>query len=146
MSQTPHLRGLGDRVRQVLLFEIGGLVLVTPAFSWASGVSMMDSVGLLAVFALMAALWNAAFNTAFDWVEGRLSGRTADLRPLFLRVAHALMFELGLMLMTLPVLMAWTGMGWLEAVMADIGLVLAYVVYAFLFNIAYDRVFPIRSS
>ena len=39
--------------------------------------------------------------------------------------------------------MAWTGMGWLEALVADIALAAAYVAYAFIFNLAYDRCFPI---
>ncbi|THF59448.1 PACE efflux transporter [Pseudothauera rhizosphaerae] len=143
MSAAPRLRSLPDRVRQIALFEVGGLVLITPPFAWASGVPLADSAGLLALVALIAALWNAGYNTAFDWAEGRLTGRTADRRPLSLRVLHAFGFEGGLLLMSLPVIMGWTGMGWLEALVADIGLALAYVAYAFAFNLSYDRVFPI---
>lgn len=144
-SPQPQLRSIGDRIRQVCLFEIGGLLLITPPFAWASGASLEDSVGLLALIALIAAVWNTCYNTGFDWVEGRLTGRTADRRPWGLRAAHALGFELGLLAMSLPVIIAWTGMGWLEALLADIGLALAYVLYAFVFNLAYDRMFPIAS-
>lgn len=140
----PKLRSFGDRVRQVCLFEVGGLLLITPPFAWLSGASLTESVGLLAVIALIAALWNTAYNSCFDWVEGRLTGRTADRRPWRMRAVHALGFELGLLAMSLPVIVAWTGMGWLEALVADIGLALAYVLYAFVFNIGYDRVFPIE--
>ncbi|WP_407279058.1 PACE efflux transporter [Aromatoleum evansii] len=129
----------------MILFEVGGLALITPPFAWLSGVPMGDSLGLLAVTALIAALWNAVYNTAFDWVEGRLTGRTADRRPVGLRAMHALGFEGGLLLMTLPVIMAWTGMGWVEALIADLGLATAYVIYAFAFNLGYDRVFPIEA-
>ena len=142
-SSPPRLRSIGDRIRQVCLFELGGLVLITPPFAWASGTSLSDSVGLLALIALIAAVWNACYNTCFDWIEGRLTGRTADRRPWGLRAAHALGFELGLLAMSLPVIIAWTGMGWLEALIADIALALGYVLYAFLFNLAYDRIFPI---
>ena len=34
-------------------------------------------------------------------------------------------------------------MGWLDALIADIAVALAYVAYAFIFNLAYDRCFPI---
>jgi len=146
MNSSPKLRSPLDRVRQVLLFEIGGLLLITPPFIWASGVSAMDSLGLLAVIALIAALWNAGYNTSFDWVEGRMTGRTADRRPYLMRMAHAVGFEGGLILISLPIIMAWTGMGWIEALLADIALALAYVVYAFFFNLGYDRVFPIASG
>lgn len=146
MSHTPPLRSFRDRLRQIVLFEIGGLVLITPPFAWASGVSLGDSIGMLALIALIAALWNGSYNTAFDWIEGRLTGRTADRRPWRLRALHAAGFEGGLLLMTLPVVMAWTGMDWITALAADIALAVAYVVYAFLFNLAYDRLFPIPQN
>jgi uncharacterized membrane protein len=144
MSQRPKLRSLPDRIRQVALFEVGGLLLITPPFVWLSGVPLADSIGLLAIIAGVAALWNALYNTSFDWIEGRCTGRPADQRPLLLRAAHAVGFESGLLLISLPIIIYWTGMGWLEALIADIGLALAYVAYAFVFNLAYDRVFPIE--
>ncbi|MBL8451900.1 MAG: PACE efflux transporter [Zoogloea sp.] len=141
----PIQRSLWDRLRQVALFEIGGLVLISPPFVWLSGVPATDSIGLLLILALIAALWNGAYNTSFDWIEGRLTGRTADRRPWALRAAHAVGFEGGLLLMTLPVIVLWTGMDWLTALVADIGLALAYMVYAFGFNLAYDRLYPISA-
>ena len=144
MSQRPKLRSLPDRIRQVALFEVGGLLLITPPFVWLSGVPLADSIGLLAIIAAVAALWNAVYNTSFDWIEGRFTGRPADQRPLLLRAAHAVGFEGGLLLISLPIIIYWTDMGWLEALIADIGLALAYVAYAFVFNLAYDRVFPIE--
>lgn len=146
MSQPPKLRSLPDRIRQVLLFEVGGLLLITPPFVWLSGVPLADSIGLLAIIAAVAALWNAIYNTGFDWIEGHFTGRPADRRPTLLRAAHAIGFEGGLLLVSLPIIMVWTGMGWLEALIADIGLALAYVAYAFVFNLAYDRVFPIAQT
>ena len=145
-SKPPPLRTLPDRIRQVALFEVGGLVLITPPFVWLSGVPATDSLGLLALIALIAALWNTSYNTAFDWIEGRLTGRTADRRPMLGRCLHALGFESGLLLVSLPIIMWWTGMNWLEALIADIGLALAYVAYAFVFNLIYDRAFPIESA
>lgn len=146
MSAQPRLRSLPDRLRQVALFEIGGLLLITPPFAWLSGVPVLDSIGLLALLALIAAIWNGVYNTAFDWCEGRLTGRTADRRPFRLRCLHAVGFETGLLLMTLPVIVWWTGMGWAEALVADIGLAISYTVYALLFNLGYDRMFPIGDA
>lgn len=146
MSKIPKMRSPIDRVRQVLLFEIGGLVLITPPFVWLTDVSPLDSLGLLAMIAAIAAVWNALYNTSFDWVEGRITGRTSDQRPVPLRVLHAVGFESGLLLVSLPVVMVWTGMGWVEALLADIGLAVAYVVYAYIFNLGYDRVFPVSQA
>ncbi|AWI76799.1 hypothetical protein CEW87_09210 [Parazoarcus communis] len=137
------MRSFRDRLRQILLFELGGLLLVTPPFAWASGVPLIDSAGLLAVLALVAALWNGGFNTTYDWIEGRLTGRTADRRPFAQRCLHAVLFEGGLLMLTLPVLMLWTGLEWWPALLADVAVALAYTVYAFVFNLGYDRLFPI---
>lgn len=145
-APRPKLRSLYDRLRQIALFEVGGLLLITPPFAWASGVPLVESVALLAILALVAAIWNGSFNTCFDWVEGRLTGRTADRRPLRLRLVHAALFESGLLLLTLPVIMLWTGMGWVEALVADLALALTYTVYAFVFNLGYDRMFPIEPA
>ncbi|MCB1887104.1 MAG: PACE efflux transporter [Rhodocyclaceae bacterium] len=144
--KSPPQRRLVDRLRQIALFELGGLLLITPPFMWLSGVGLEHSLGLLASAALVAALWNAAYNIGFDRVEGHLTGRTADRRPWRLRVIHAIGFELGLLLLTLPLVMAWTGLGWLAALLADLALAAAYVVYAFAFNLAYDRAFPICAA
>lgn len=145
-SQAPPLRTLTDRMRQVALFEGGGLLLITPPFIWLSGVEVIDSFVLLAVIALIAALWNTVYNTTFDWAEGRLTGRTADRRPLPWRIVHAIGFETGLLLVSLPIIVAWTGMTWLQALLADIALAITYTVYAFVFNLAYDRLFPIAAA
>ena len=56
---------------------------------------------------------------------------------------HAVLFEGGLLMLTLPVLMVWTGLEWWPALLADVAVALAYTVYAFLFNLGYDRLFPI---
>ena len=145
-AHRPPLRSLRDRIRQLLLFEAGGLLLITPGFVWLSGVPASDSIGLLALIALLAALWNTGYNTGFDWVEGRLTGKTADRRRFGWRIVHAAGFEGGLLLVSLPIIIVWTGMGWLEALIADLGIAAAYVGYAFVFNLGYDRLYPIPDN
>ncbi|HJV24876.1 MAG TPA: PACE efflux transporter [Aromatoleum sp.] len=145
-AHSPQLRSFRDRARQIVLFEVGGLLLITPPFAWATGAPLLESSALMAVMALLAAVWNTVFNTSFDWIEGRLTGRTADRRPVRLRALHAVGFEGGLLLLTLPVIVLWTGLGWAEALVADLALAAAYVVYAFAFNLAYDRLFPIQPA
>ena len=144
IAPSPRLRSFRDRLRQIVLFEAGGLLLITPPYVWLTGQPGGESVVLMAALALLAATWNGIYNTAFDWIEGRLTGRTADRRPWPLRILHAAGFEGGLLLMTLPVIVWWTTMGWIEALVADLGLAAAYTAYAFVFNVAYDRLFPIE--
>ena len=146
MTAPPRLRSLPDRLRQIALFEVGGLILITPPYIWLTGQPGGESLALMAALALLASVWNGVYNTAFDWIEGRLTGRPADLRPWLARMLHATGFELGILLMGLPLIVWWTGMSWRAALIADIGLALAYMVYAFGFNLAYDRMFPIAAA
>ena len=143
IAPSPRLRSVRDRLRQIVLFEAGGLLLITPPYVWLTGQPGGESVVLMAALALLAATWNGIYNTAFDWIEGRLTGRSADLRPWSVRAFHAAGFELGILLMSLPLIVVWTDMSWTAALLADLGLAVAYVAYAFVFNLAYDKAFPI---
>ena len=143
MTAPPRLRSLPDRLRQIALFEVGGLLLITPPYIWLTGQPGGESLALMAALALLASVWNGVYNTAFDWIEGRLTGRSADLRPWSVRAFHAAGFELGILLMSLPLIVVWTDMSWTAALLADLGLAVAYVAYAFVFNLAYDKAFPI---
>ncbi|MDR0528254.1 MAG: PACE efflux transporter [Zoogloeaceae bacterium] len=145
-SAVIALRAPADRVRQVVCFELLGLLLVTPLFAWISGAEMASSAFLLALLSLAAVLWSALYCAGFDVLERRWAGRPADLRPRGLRVLHALGLEMGLMLFTLPVLMLWTDMGVWAALLADAGLALFYAGYAYVYYLAYDRFFPIRAG
>jgi uncharacterized membrane protein len=61
-------------------------------------------------------------------------------------VLHAALFEVGLTALLLPFVMLYLGIGPLEALLMDIGFAAFYMVYAFAFNLAYDRVFPLPQA
>ena len=46
-------------------------------------------------------------------------------------------------IVALPVMSWWLDIGLLEALVLDLGFVLFYLVYAFVYNWSYDKVFPI---
>lgn len=143
MGHGVPLRSFSDRLRQIALFEALGLLLITPGFAWLSGATLESSLGLLALLSLLAALWNGAYNTAVDWLQAHHFGTRADQRGWRGRMLHALCFEGGLLVLTLPLIVLWTGLSWWAALAADLGLALVYTAYALAFNLAYDRIFPI---
>ena len=146
MEAKPRLRSLPDRLRQIALYEIVGVGLISPLFALAAGISPADSVGLLSMLALIVAVWNGLYSTAFDWVERAITGRRADLRPPLRRAAHAVVLEIGAVVATTPVISAWTNVGWKAALVEDVGLTLVYSGYAFVFGLSYDWLFPIYSA
>ena len=66
---------------------------------------------------------------------------TATLEPTAPDVA--LLFEGGLVVMLVPLIAWWLDISLWEALVADIALVVFYVVFAFVYNLAYDHIFPI---
>ncbi|MDP3290282.1 MAG: PACE efflux transporter, partial [Methyloversatilis sp.] len=81
-----------------------------------------------------------AYNKAVDALMARHLGRLE--KTWAERVWHALGFELGLLVMTLPLIAWWLSVSLLDALIVDLGLIVFYVLYAFFYNWAYDRVFP----
>ena len=72
-----------------------------------------------------------------------LAGHTR--KSLLLRVAHAVLFEAGLLVILLPPIAWYLGISFVQAFIMDLAIAAFYVTYAFGFNLAYDRVFPLQS-
>jgi uncharacterized membrane protein len=53
------------------------------------------------------------------------------------------MFEVGLLLALLPMIAWYLDISVVQALMMDVSFALFYMVYAFVFNWVYDRVFPL---
>lgn len=143
LTKPGAIRNLRERVIQTLWFELLGLVLVAPPFAYFSGATTGDSFTLLLVLAIVVALWSGLYNSVFDLAEVRLTGRVASDRPHGWRVLHAIGLETSAVLLTWPLVVALTPLGWQQALFADIGLTLAYAAYGYVFHLAFDRLRPV---
>ena len=137
------MRTTRDRIRHAILFEVIGLALIIPLGSTLFGLHASD-MGVIGVgSALVAMVWNYVYNLGFDRALQRLTGHTR--KGLLLRVGHAVLFEAGLLVILLPPIAWYLGISLVEALVMDLAIAGFYVAYAFLFNLAYDRAFPLRS-
>jgi uncharacterized membrane protein len=101
----------------------------------------MGRTGVLGVVgATIATIWNYLFNLGFDHGLKHFNGSTQ--KSLRIRFLHAVSFELGLMLIFLPIIAWWMGIGLLQALIVDVAFVVFYLVYAFVFTWCYDTIFP----
>ena len=123
------MRGRRERVIQTLWFEALGVAVVSPLLVHFTPASTGESVSVLVVLSIAVMCWSACYNTAFDWVEWRLTGRVASDRPHPLRVGHTLGLELTATLVGWPLIVGLTTLGWLDALAVDLGLTLAYALY-----------------
>ncbi|XYJ08523.1 PACE efflux transporter [Telluria sp. B2] len=138
------MRTFWDRVRHALMFEAVALSIFIPgsAAIFHQPVEHMGFIGIAS--ATIATLWNFVFNLGFDRAMRRLRG-SVD-KTMAIRVVHTLLFEAGLVIMLVPMIAWYLGVGLWAALMMDIAIVIFYLVYGFLFNIAYDRMFPIAAT
>lgn len=135
------MRTRSDRLRHAISFELIGLALVTPLASWVFGHPLGD-MGLVAlVSATLATIWTYQFNLGFDHAMLRLRG---DVRKTpRIRILHAALFEIGLMLVLLPYIIWSLGISLIEAVVMDLSFTVFYFFYALGFNWGYDLLFPL---
>jgi len=134
------MRSTPDRIRQAVSFEVIGLAIVTPLFAWLFD-HPLGEIGALAVLgATVATGWNYVFNLGFDHALQHWRGSPAKTLPL--RVVHAVLFEVTLLVLLLPLFAWWLGVSLLTALVMDLAFALFYMGYAFVFTWGYDSLFP----
>jgi uncharacterized membrane protein len=124
-----------ERIFHCLLFEIIALTILV-SFSQAFSSHNPASVGGLAIGLSLSALsWNFIYNLGFDKVFGanRLS------RRLLMRLGHGTGFEIGLLIVTTPLIMWVLELGFFSVIILNLGLSLFFFIYAIVFNWTYDN-------
>ena len=135
------MRTTADRIRHTLLFEIIGLAICVPLASWILDKGLVQIAALSIVLSLTAMCVNYIYNLLFDLTLVRL-GRPVNVRPIWMRVIHAMLFEASLLFFTIPMVAWWLDMTLLTAFLTDMGFTLFFLIYAFVYNWVYDVVFP----
>lgn len=137
------MQGVKRKVVYVSLYEGIAIVAATVGLSSISGQGV-HTAGLVAVAAsAIAIMWNLVFNTLFEAWEARQAVKGRSLKR---RIAHAIGFEGGLIIFLVPLIAWWFNTTLLEALVMDLGLVVFFLVYTFVFNWGFDRVFGLPAS
>ena len=135
---TAPRKSLAERIAHALAFEVIALAICAPLFGWLMGTSMAAMGALTLMISLIAMCWNVVYNAAFDRLQRRLGFR----KTLSVRAAHAIVFELGLVIAGVPLAAVWLGIGLWPAFLLDIGFLIFFLPYTVLFNAAYDWLRP----
>lgn len=137
------MQGLKRKLVYVISFEIIAITLSGTLLRLLSD-SSLGYAGAAAVAASAIAIsWNFVYNTLFEAWEARQARKG---RSVLRRAMHALGFEAGLVVMLVP-LFAWVlGVGLLEALLLNLAMILFFLAYNFLFNLAFDRLFGLPLS
>ncbi len=135
------MRSTADRIRHALSFEIIALMMAIPGASLLFGLPMDDVSVVSVVSATLATLWNYLYNILFDHTMMRFRGQVA--KTFAIRILHAVLFEVGLLIVLLPFIAWYLGISVWDAFVLDISFAVFYLVYAFVFNWVYDLLFPV---
>lgn len=139
----PAVQGLKRKIVYVISFELIAIALASTLLRWLSD-SPVATAGITAVASSAIAMaWNYVYNLLFEAWEARQARKG---RSLLRRAVHAIGFEAGLVTMLVP-LFAWVlGVSLLAALVLNAAMIVFFLVYAFLFNLAFDRVFGLPAS
>jgi uncharacterized membrane protein len=136
---TPRVR----RVVQALLYETIAVAIVAPVLSWVFDSPPLAALALAMATSAVALAWNFVYNTMFERWEAR---QTVRGRSAARRLAHSLGFEIGLLLLLVPLIAWWLDVSLLQALVADIGLMVFFFFYTIVFTWGFDRVFGLPAS
>ena len=139
VSLSPKSR----RVLQAVLYELFALAFVAPMLSWLFGRSGWSTIALTLLMSTIALVWNYVFNSFFERWEAKQAVTGRSWRR---RVAHGFGFECGLATILVPVMALWLDITLWQALVADIGILLFFLVYTVVFTWCFDRVFGLPSS
>ena len=137
------MQGPLRKVFHAVVYELIAIVVVTLAMQLMAKSSTAQAGGLALATTVVALLWNMAYNTLFEHWEKRQLSKARNMRR---RVAHAIGFEAGLVLMTVPMIAWWMNMDWVHAFLADLALVAFFLVYTFVFNWVFDKLFGLPAA
>ncbi len=137
------MQGFKRRVVYVTLYEAIAIAVCSLAFAALSGQSVGHASLLSAAASAVAVVWNVIFNGLFEAWEARQAVRG---RSLGRRVAHAIGFEGGLVLFLVPLIAWWLDVSLRQALVMDLGLVVFFLGYTFVFNWLFDRAFGLPAS
>ena len=137
------MQGAWRRVLYVALYELIAIGVVTLALGLLTEHGWGSSGGLAVGSSLIAVLWNLVFNHFFERWERRQPTRG---RSPARRVAHAIGFEGGLLLWLVPFIAWWLGVSLWQALLLDIGLLVFFLIYTFVFTWGFDRLFGLPAA
>ncbi len=124
------------RIVHALSYEIILLVIIALALSFIFEMPL-EVTGVLGVFmAVTSVIWNMVFNHYFEKFEAKHQLK----RTVRVRILHAIGFEGGLMLATIPMVAYAMNMSLWQAIVLDFSLTLCILVYTFIFQWCYDLI------
>ena len=137
------MQGIKRKVVYVSVYEAIAIAVCSLGFAALSDRSLGHASALSVAASAVAVLWNFVFTLMFEAWEARQAVRG---RSVARRVAHAAIFEAGLIVLLVPLIAWWLEVSLLRALVMDLGLAAFFLAYTFVFNWCFDRLFGLPAS
>jgi len=129
-----------ERIFHAVSFEILAAAIIVPVSAMLMEKSTIDMLVVSIGISLCAVTWNYIYNIWFD----RLLGSDRVKRNLSTRIVHAMCFEGGLLVVTLPMVSWYLSLNLIDTLMLEGGVLVFFFVYTGVFNWAYDIYQPYK--
>ncbi len=96
--------------------------------------SIIEMGILTIIIATIAMLWNFIYNILFDKAQNKYQFYKTPL----IRVLHSVLFELGLVFISIPLAAWWLSISLVSAFFMDMGIILFFLPYTIIYNWVYD--------
>lgn len=137
------MQDLKRRVIYVSTYEIIGLGISSLGLALLSDTQLTHTGPLAFLITTIAVSWNFIYNLIFEAWERR---QTLRQRTVKRRIAHAIGFQLTLVVFLIPLIAWWMNISFLEAFLLDAALIVIIPIYTFIFNWSFDRLFGVPLS
>lgn len=137
------MQGIKRKLVYVSLFEVFGMTFSALGLALLSGTSPSSTGPLAVVITSIAVTWNFIYTSLFERWESRQVSRTRTVKR---RIAHAVGFQLTLILFLIPLIAWWMHISLAQAFLLDLALILFIPCYTFVFNWLFDRIFGLPTS
>jgi uncharacterized membrane protein len=124
-----------ERVFHAILFELLAVVSSVIGLTIFTDHDVASLSGTLIVVAMIAMCWNVIFN----WIFDQFATGPKEKRSVSLRIFHVIIFEAGLLFITVPVMAYLLETSMWNAFIMDLGVSIFITIYAFVYNLVYDH-------
>ena len=137
------MQGPLRKVFQAVIYEAIALLFIAPAIAWFYNSDLQYSGVFALLLSAFALVWNMAYNALFENWEARQRERS---RNFMRRAVHAIGFEGGLALLLIPFIAWWLDISLQQALLTDLALLGFFLIYSFVFQYCFDKVFDVPAS
>ncbi|URM39433.1 PACE efflux transporter [Acinetobacter sp. AS23] len=137
------MQGVKRRIVYVSSYEVIGMIISSVGLAILAGDSVEHTGPLSVMITTIAVTWNFIYNILYEKWEARQS---SNVRTVKRRVAHAIGFQLTLVLFLIPLIAWWMDISLIAAFWLDVAFIIIIPIYTFIFNWSFDKLFGLPVS